>query len=210
MIKGYARVSSKDQNLDRQLEAFKKFGVKRCYVDKMSGKNFSRKGYQMMLDELQPGDVLVIKAIDRLGRNYDLIREEWRRITKDKQCDIVVLDMPLLDTREKNGKDLTGKFIADLVLEILSYVAEVERGNIKQRQKEGIKIAKAKGIKFGRPSQEITKQQDDVIKQYLGGGLTYKQAIEQTKMKRSTFYLRAKKIKEGGITNGQNEQFYRG
>lgn len=197
MIKGYARVSSKDQNLDRQLEAFKKFGVKRCYVDKMSGKNFSRKGYQMMLDELQPGDVLVIKAIDRLGRNYDLIREEWRRITKDKQCDIVVLDMPLLDTREKNGKDLTGKFIADLVLEILSYVAEVERGNIKQRQKEGIKIAKAKGIKFGRPSQEITKQQDDVIKQYLGGGLTYKQAIEQTKMKRSTFYLRAKKIKEG-------------
>lgn len=151
MIYGYARVSSTDQNLDRQLEAFGKVVIDKVFADKMSGKNFDREEYQKMKKVLKIGDTLYIKSIDRLGRNYDMIIDEWREITHNIGADIVVLDMPLLDTRDKE-KGLTGKFISDLVLQILSYVAETERNNIKQRQAEGIRIAKEKGIHLGRPN----------------------------------------------------------
>ena len=160
MIYGYARVSSTDQNLDRQLEAFNKVGVEEVYSDKMSGKNFNREQYQKMKDNLQKGDLLYIKSIDRLGRNYDMIIDEWRDITHNIGANIVVIDMPLLDTRDKD-KGLTGKFISDIVLQILSYVAETERNNIKQRQAEGIRIAKEKGIHMGRPKYELPKNRNE-------------------------------------------------
>lgn len=152
-IYGYARVSAKDQNLDRQIVDLQKAdNTIYIYTDKESGKDFERKGYKQLLKTLKKDDLLIIKSIDRLGRSYDLILEQWRIITHDIGANIKVLDIPLLDTTLTNG--LTGKFISDLVLQILSYVAETERKNIKQRQAEGIKIAKAKGIKFGRPRKE--------------------------------------------------------
>lgn len=157
MIYGYARVSSKDQNLDRQLEEFKKWEkennqtIDMIYSDKESGKNFERKSYQKLKSDLKEKDLLIIKSIDRLGRNYEMIIEEWHDITKKIKADILVLDMPLLDTRDRK-ENLTGKFISDIVLQLLSYVAETERANIKSRQAEGIKIAQAKGVKFGRPN----------------------------------------------------------
>lgn len=145
----YIRVSTKDQNIDRQVEAMKEAGI-----DKQSSKDFERKNYKKMLRKLKAGDEVYIKSIDRLGRNYDEIIEQWRILTKDKDVDVSVLDFPLLDTKNKiNG--LTGKFIADLVLQILSYVAQIERENIRQRQAEGIRIAKEKGVKFGRPVMDI-------------------------------------------------------
>lgn len=153
-VVNYNRVSSKDQNLSRQEEAFDLFAKDNniinyvIYNDKQSGKDFERQGYQQMISELERGDLVVIKSIDRLGRSYDLIIEEWTRITKTIGADIVVLDMPLLDTRAKKD-NLTGKFISDIVLQLLSYVAETERTNIKNRQREGIAIAKANGVKFG-------------------------------------------------------------
>ena len=154
-VYSYIRVSSKDQHLERQEEAFLNFIKENkiedytIFTDKQSGKDFDRTGYQEMINKLEKGDLLVIKSIDRLGRNYDLIIEEWTRITKTIGADIVVLDMNLLDTRAKQN-NLTGKFISDIVLQLLSYVAETERINIKQRQKEGIKTAKEKGVKYGR------------------------------------------------------------
>lgn len=160
----YNRVSSKEQNLSRQEEAFDNFAKDNniinyiIYSDKQSGKDFERKGYQEMLANLEKGDLVVIKSIDRLGRSYDLIIEEWTRITKTIGADIVVLDMPLLDTREKKN-NLTGKFISDIVLQLLSYVAETERQNTRQRQKEGIAIAKSNGVKFGASN----KLQDEKI-----------------------------------------------
>jgi len=154
-ILGYARISSRDQNESRQLVALQEFGVQdgNIYLDKLSGKNFERPAYKRLLRKLKPGDTLVTKSIDRLGRNYDEILKQWRIITKEKQVAIVVLDIPLLDTRQKE-RDLTGTFIADLVLQILSYVAQTEREMIRQRQAEGIESAKARGIKFGRPPKE--------------------------------------------------------
>lgn len=151
-VYGYVRVSTKEQNEDRQIIALREFPVdeKSIYTDKLSGKDFNRPCYRKLLRRLRKGDVLVIKSIDRLGRNYEEILEQWRIITKVKKADIVVLDMPLLDTRAK-GRDLTGTFIADLVLQILSYVAETERENIRQRQREGIAAARMRGIRFGRP-----------------------------------------------------------
>ena len=156
MVLGYVRVSTKDQNEDRQILAMQEFGVpkKQIFMDKLSGKDFNRPQYKRLLRRLKPGDVLAVKSIDRLGRNYSEIQEQWRLITKEKRAHIVVLDMPLLDTRQK-GKDLTGTFIADLVLQILSYVAQMERENIKQRQAEGIAAAKAKGVRFGREKMPI-------------------------------------------------------
>ena len=154
MIYGYVRVSHTDQKIDRQIKAMKEFATKEniefdeIYVDKESGKDFDRKNYQLMKEKLLPNDLIVIKSIDRLGRNYDKIIEEWSNISKTIGCDIVVIDMPLLDTRQKKD-NLTGKFISDLVLQILSYVAETERRNIKERQREGIRIAKEKGVQFG-------------------------------------------------------------
>lgn len=153
---GYVRVSSKDQNIDRQMSAMLKAGLEkeRIYVDKLSGKDFNRPRYQRLIKKLAAGDELYIKSIDRLGRDYDEIIEQWRFLTKTKDIDIIVLDFPLLDTRNQvNG--ITGKFIADLVLQILSYVAQIERENIHQRQMEGIKEAKAKGTRFGRPENAL-------------------------------------------------------
>lgn len=158
MIYAYIRISSSDQNLDRQYEAIKKWEkennlvVDEIFEDKQSGKNFERENYQKMKSLLKEGDLIVVKSIDRLGRNYDMIIEEWTNITKNIKSDIVVMDMPLLDTREKND-NLTGKLISDIVLQLLSYVAQIERENIKQRQAEGIKIAKEKGVHFGRKAK---------------------------------------------------------
>ena len=155
-IYGYIRVSTKEQCEDRQMIAIQAFPVSKCniYMDKLSGKDFNRPQYKRLLRKLKPQDILVLKSIDRLGRNYEEILEQWRIITKEKQAHIVVLDMPLLDTRQ-TGKDLTGTFVADLVLQILSYVAQTERENIRQRQKEGIEAARLRGVRFGRPRKEI-------------------------------------------------------
>ena len=149
----YIRVSTKEQNLDRQWEAIKDLEVDEVFADKQSGKDFDRPEYRKMLEKLKKGDLLYIKSIDRLGRNYDEILEQWRVLIKGKDVDIAVLDMPLLDTRR--GKDLLGTFLSDIVLQVLSFVAENERVNIKQRQREGIAAAKAKGVKFGRPKKNV-------------------------------------------------------
>ena len=155
-VYGYVRVSSRDQCEERQLIAMEEFGVpaKHIFMDKLSGKDFQRPRYRKLVRSLRPGDVVVVKSIDRLGRSYGEIQEQWRVITKEKRADIVVLDMPLLDTRQR-AEDLTGTFIADLVLQILCYVAQVERENIRQRQAEGIAAAKARGVKFGREKKPI-------------------------------------------------------
>lgn len=192
MIYGYARVSTKDQNLDRQIEELKKCTDK-IYSDKQSGKDFERTNYKKLIHVLKKDDLLVIKSIDRLGRNYDMIIEEWQRITKKIGADIKVLDMPLLDTTQKH--ELTGKFISDLVLQILSYVAEVERKNIKQRQAEGIRIAKAKGIKFGRPKEDRTLL-DSLIDKYYKGEIQYwNEVVELSGLSRGTVFRRVKEIK---------------
>ncbi len=147
---GYARVSTREQNEARQLAALKKWGIKkkRLIMDKQSGKDFCRPGWQSLMERLQPGDLVVVQSIDRLGRSYEDILEQWRAITREKGADLLVLDMPMLDTRAK-GKDLTGKFISDMVLQVLSYVAQTERENIRRRQAEGIAAAKARGVRFG-------------------------------------------------------------
>ena len=153
---GYVRVSARDQNIDRQMIVMEKLKIPKnnLFIDKLSGKDFNRPSYKRMVRKMRAGDVLYIKSIDRLGRDYTEIIEQWRILTKKKKADIVVVDFPLLDTRKKD-KDLTGTFIADLVLQILSYVAQTERENIKQRQKEGITAAKAKGVRFGRPAKDV-------------------------------------------------------
>ncbi len=155
-VYGYVRVSTKEQNEDRQMLALERFPVPKqnIYTDKRSGKDFNRPRYRQMLSRLRGGDLLVVSSIDRLGRNYEEILEQWRIITKEKRADVVVLDMPLLDTRQ-TGRDLTGTFVADLVLQILSYVAQTERENIRQRQREGIAAAQLRGVKFGRPRKPV-------------------------------------------------------
>ena len=189
MTYGYARVSAKDQKLDRQLVELKLFGIKEenIFCDKQSGKNFDRTNYQILKSKLQEGDLLVIKSIDRLGRNYDMIIEEWSYITKTVNCDIVVLDMNLLDTRSEN-KNLVGRFIADIVLQILSFVAENERNTLKQRQAEGIKIAKEKGVKFGRPKIKLPSNFVDVVRQFNNKEINIEKALYKTKMTKSSFY----------------------
>lgn len=191
----YARVSTKEQNLDRQLEAFKEFSISKnnIYCDKQSGKDFERVNYQKLIKKLKSKDVLVIKSIDRLGRSYDMIIEEWHKITKVIEADIIVLDMPLLDTREK-ASNLTGKFISDIVLQILSYVAETERANIKQRQLEGIRIAKEKGIPFGRPKKCYDKEFVEIITLYRNHKITLHTALSRLQLKRSTFFYHMKKL----------------
>lgn len=186
MIYGYARVSTAEQNLDRQLEAFKEFGVDKVFADKMSGKNFERTNYIKMTEKIKSGDLLVIKSIDRLGRNYEMIIEEWRKITHDKKADIVVIDMPLLDTREKD-KGLTGKFVSDLVLQILSYVAETERENIRKRQAEGIRIAKEKGKHLGRAKYELPSDFLEVVTEYDEKKISLSETLQRLDMKKSTF-----------------------
>lgn len=187
-IFGYVRVSSKEQNEDRQLIAFKKFGIdeRDIYIDKQSGKDFNREQYNVLKHILRENDVLVIKSIDRLGRNYTMIIDEWKDITKNIKADIVVLDMPLLDTR--NNKDLLGTFISDLILQILSYVAEQERTFIRQRQKEGIAAAKNNNVKFGRPKIEKPQNFDIVVNKWKNKEIKTKEAIEILGLKPNTFY----------------------
>ena len=194
-IFGYARVSSKEQNEERQLNAFKEFGIdeRDIYVDKQSGKDFNRDNYLVLKHILRENDLLVIKSIDRLGRNYNMIIEEWKDITQNIKADIVVIDMPLLDTR--NNKDLLGTFISDLILQILSYVAEQERTFIKQRQKEGIENALNKGVKFGRPKIEKPSNFDNVISQWKKKEIKSKDAMIMLNLKPNTFYNLLKNTK---------------
>ena len=193
-VYGYIRVSSKDQKEDRQQIALKEVGVERLniYVDKRSGKDFNRPQYKKMLRKLTKDDLLYIKSIDRLGRNYEEILQQWRILTKEKGVDIVVLDMPLLDTRR--GKDLMGTFLSDIVLQVLSFVAENERTNIKQRQSEGIAAAKAQGIKFGRPPLPLPDNFYEVHKAWRSKKITLKQAAEACNMPVGTFYGKARKF----------------
>lgn len=188
---GYVRVSTKDQCEERQLIAMQEFGVpeKNIFLDKLSGKDFERPQYKRLLRKLRPGEVLVVKSIDRLGRNYGEIQEQWRIITKEKRADIVVLDMPLLDTRR--GKDLMGTFLSDIVLQILSFVAESERDNIRQRQAEGIAAAKARGVRFGRPPLPLPDNFQQVYRAWRSKELTLRQAAQLCEMPKDTFYAKA-------------------
>ena len=187
---GYVRVSSTDQNEDRQMLVLSEAGVpkKTLYIDKMSGKDFERPQYQKLLGRLKSGDLLYILSIDRLGRNYEEIQKQWRIITKNKNVDICVIDMPLLDMR--HGKDLMGTFIADLVLQILSFVAQSERENIRKRQAEGIAAAKAKGVRFGRPEKDVPENLAKIIKDWAKGTLFMEDALKFCDMSESTFYRR--------------------
>ncbi len=191
----YARVSSKDQNLERQLTVFKDCGISfdRIYCDKKSGADFERQNYKKLLKKLKKGDLIVVKSIDRLGRNYDCILREWKRITKEIGADIYVLDMPLLDTRCKD-MDLIGKVISDIVLQLLSFVAENERDNIRTRQAEGIKNAKARGVRFGRPRITCPDNFRDVAAAYLDHRISVSEALALTHMKPSSFYRYTKSI----------------
>ena len=178
----------KDQNLDRQLDALAQFPVEESLVftDHMSGRDFNRPGYKKLCERLKPGDVVVVKSIDRLGRNYDEILEQWRTLTKRKSVDVVVIDMPLLDTRVVD-KDVTGVFIADLVLQLLSYVAQVERDNTKQRQAEGIAAARARGVRFGRPPKRVPDDFGRVRELWRAGEISAREAARRLGVSRSTF-----------------------
>lgn len=188
MVYGYARVSSKDQNEIRQILALEAFGVPktRILLDKLSGKDFERPAYQRLLRRLRPGDVVVIKSIDRLGRDYAEIQNQWRIITKEKGVAIVVLDMPLLDTRQAD-RDLTGTLIADLVLQILSYVAQTEREAIRQRQKEGIRAAKLAGVRFGRPPKPVPPGFEALAARWRAGEVSSRQAAAELGIAQDTF-----------------------
>lgn len=190
-VYGYVRVSSIDQNEDRQLQAMKQKEIptRNLYIDKQSGKDFDRPQYKKLVKRLRKGDLLYILSIDRLGRNYKEIQNQWRILTKDKEVDICVLDMPLLDTR--NGKDLMGTFIADLVLQILSFVAESERTNIKKRQEQGIAAAKARGVKFGRPPRPLPENYHSVYQRWRAGKITGVAAAKECGMPLSTFRNKA-------------------
>ena len=196
MIYAYIRVSTKHQNIDRQYEEIKVLDIddKYIYIDKESGKDFDRTKYQKLIKKLKKDDLLIIKSIDRLGRNYHMILEEWARITKTIGADIKVLDMPLLDTRIE-GKNLVGKFISDIVLQVLSFVAENERINIKLRQAEGIRIAKEKGVKFGRPKAILPPNTNDILDKYINKKLTNIEAAKLIGVSRGTFFRLVKERK---------------
>lgn len=187
-IYGYVRVSSKDQNEDRQLIALAKIPVQKenIFIDKLSGKNFNRPQYKKLYRKLNEGDVIYVHSIDRLGRNYDEILEQWRMITKVKKADIVVLDMPLLDTRKRQN-DVTGALITDIVLQLLSYVAQKEREHIKIRQKEGIVAAKQRGVKFGRPPKQKPEQYNMYRNLYLSGNISARKAAKHLNITDKTF-----------------------
>lgn len=193
---GYIRVSSADQNEDRQRLAMAQVGVRprNLYMDKQSGKDFERPQYQRLVRRLKRGDLLYVLSIDRLGRNYEDIQSQWRVLTKDIGADICVLDMPLLDTR--NGKDLMGTFIADLVLQILSFVAQNERENIRARQAQGIAAAKARGVRFGRPTQNLPQEFIQVVRDWEAERITFDEALRRTGMQRATFYRRLREFRE--------------
>ena len=185
MIYGYVRVSTKEQNEERQLIAMNDFGIDRIFMDKQSGKDFDRPQYKKMVKKLRSDDILVIKSIDRLGRNYEEILEQWRFITKEKNAAIVVLDMPLLDTRK--NKDLTGTLIADIVLQLLSYVVQTEREFIRQRQKEGIAAAKARGVKFGRPPIRKPSNYKEIHDVWAIGTISGREAARRLGISQFTF-----------------------
>ena len=191
-VYGYIRISTKEQNEERQKIALKQVVVEKdnIFLERQSGKNFNRPVYQQMLKILKPDDLLYITSIDRLGRNYEEILEQWRILTKQLKVDIVVLDMPLLDTRR--GKDLMGTFLSDVVLQVLSFVAENERYNIRKRQAEGIAAAKARGVKFGRPPRPLPKNFDFICSQWKEGKLSGSEAARKCKMPLSTFRYQAK------------------
>ena len=192
---GYVRVSTAQQHIDRQIAALLELGLdKSCiYIDYESGKDFNRKNYKKLIRKLKKDDLVIIKSIDRLGRDYNMIIEEWRLITKEKEADIMVIDMPLLDTRIE-GKNLVGKFISDIVLQVLSFVAQNERETMKVRQAEGIKTAKARGVKFGRPRITLPDNFKIVAKQYLNKEITNKKACEILSMTRGSFFRYMKEL----------------
>lgn len=194
-VYGYIRVSSADQNEDRQMIAMSNFQIpaKHIFMDKQSGKDFERPAYKALMKKLRPGDLLYIKSIDRLGRNYAEIQEQWYIITKVRVADIAVIDMPLLDTR--NGGDLMGTFIADLVLQILSSVAQNERENIRKRQAEGIAAARARGVRFGRPVKKPPENFADAVQEWEQGKLVFSEVLERTGLKEATFYNRLREYR---------------
>ena len=195
MTYGYVRVSTKEQNEDRQVIAMQAFSVDKIFMDKQSGKDFERPQYRRLIKKLKPDDILVVKSIDRLGRNYEEILEQWRVITKEKRAAIVVLDMPLLDTRK--NKDLTGTLIADIVLQLLSYVAQTERDFIRQRQKEGIAAAKARGVKFGREAMERPEEFEGVRALWEKGEISARASAKQLGIAHTTFLRWANSINFG-------------
>lgn len=193
---GYVRVSSQTQNIARQMEELKNFELdKKCiFIDKQSGKDFERKNYQRMKKKLRKGDLLIIKSIDRLGRNYDMIINEWADITKVIEADIYVIDFPLLDTR-LDSSNLIGKFISDVVLQVLSFVAQNERENIRKRQAEGIRLAKERGVHMGRPKYILPSNFKEVVNRYYNKEITNNEAIKILNMARGTFFKYAKMYK---------------
>ena len=194
MIYGYVRVSTREQNEGRQMLALNRKEVPKenIYIDKQSGKDFERPMYIRMLEKLKKDDLIYIKSIDRLGRNYEEILEQWRVLTKEKKVDIVVIDMELLDTRR--GKDLMGTFLSDVVLQVLSFVAENERSNIRQRQAEGIAAAKARGVRFGRPAIPCPDNFGEVYREWRNKKITLRQAADACEMSVGTFYGKARKL----------------
>ena len=194
-IYGYIRVSTREQNEERQLVALKGLSIpdRNIFMDKQSGKDFDRPQYKKMVRRLKKGDMLYIKSIDRLGRNYEEILVQWRILTKEKGIDIVVVDMPLLDTRR--GKDLMGTFLSDIVLQVLSFVAENERTSIRQRQAEGIAIAKAKGVRFGRPEKKMPPDFAEIVQAWEEHEITIQEAVQRCGMSESTFYRRLREYR---------------
>ncbi|MDR2017735.1 MAG: recombinase family protein [Syntrophobacterales bacterium] len=195
MTYGYVRVSGIDQNEDRQMLAMNRLNIpkERIYADKMSGKDFERPAYKALAEILNPGDLIYIKSIDRLGRDYDEIQNQWRVLTKERGVDISVIDMPLLDTR--SGKDLMGTFLADIVLQVLSFIAQNERETIRKRQAEGIAAARARAIMFGRPVKRPPRSFEDLVIQWECGTLTIEKVLKQTGLKEATFYRRLREYR---------------
>ncbi len=196
-VYGYVRVSSTDQNEGRQMAAMLAKGVDRCniYVDKQSGRDFHRPKYEKMVSCMKQGDLLYILSIDRLGRNYSEVQEQWRILTKEIGIDICVIDMPLLDTRK--DKDLMGMFIADLVLQILSFVAESERDSIKKRQEQGIAAAKAKGVRFGRPEVAMPQEFPKIVKRWEDKKISFDEALKESGLRQATFYRKLRDYRNG-------------
>ena len=194
---GYCRVSCLEQNEDRQVVAMTGLNIplEQIFLDKQSGKSFNRPMYQALINKLKPGDVLFVKSIDRLGRNYEEIQNQWRILTKERGVDIVVIDMPLLDTRR--GRDLVGTFLSDIVLQILSFVAHNERENIHQRQMEGIAAAKARGVRFGRPIKAPPENFCEVVQKWEDGKLNISEVLKLTGLKTATFYNRLREYRNG-------------
>ncbi len=199
MVYGYIRVSTREQNADRQLLALRDAAIpgQNIFTDKQSGKDFNRPCYRQLVKKLKPGDLLYIKSIDRLGRNYEEIQRQWRVLTKEKGVDIVVLDMPLLDTRR--GKDLVGTFLSDIVLQVLSFVAENERTNIRQRQAEGIAAAQARGVRFGRPPRPLPDGYHSAYRRWKAGAITGTEAAKECGMALSTFRYRAETYEQSAL-----------